>query len=125
MKLWSSTANGLKDLIEGVTLCDSLSNIDYVMSMLLPSDVDEAIADRYQMEAMLNHATRPIIFVTYEFGGCIDNLFFSALFFHYFRPNTLLSKVTPFNASQIKLWICNPFLAVFTPSSGIILKELD
>jgi trimethylamine--corrinoid protein Co-methyltransferase len=62
----------VKDLIEGVTLCDSLSNIDYVMSMLLPSDVDEAIADRYQMEAMLNHTTKPIIFVTYEFGGCID-----------------------------------------------------
>jgi len=62
----------VKDLIEGVTLCDSLSNIDFMMSMLLPSDVNEAIADRYQMEAMLNHTTKPIIFVTYEFEGCID-----------------------------------------------------
>lgn len=62
----------VKDLIEGVILCDSLSNIDFVMSMLLPSDVDEAIADRYQMEAMLNYTTKPIIFVTYEFEGCID-----------------------------------------------------
>jgi trimethylamine--corrinoid protein Co-methyltransferase len=62
----------LKDLIEAVTLCDSLSNIDFVMSMLIPSDVDKAIADRYQMEAMLSYTTKPIIFVSYEFEGCVD-----------------------------------------------------
>jgi len=62
----------LKDVVEGVILCDNLSNIDFVMSMLLPSDVNETIADRYQMEAMLNYTTKPIIFVTYEFEGCID-----------------------------------------------------
>ena len=42
-----------KDIVEGVTLCDALSHIDYVMSMILPSDVDGTVADRYQMEAML------------------------------------------------------------------------
>jgi trimethylamine--corrinoid protein Co-methyltransferase len=62
----------LKDLIEGVTLCDSLSNIDFVMSMLLPADVDMTIADRYQMEAMLSYTTKPVIFVSYEFDGCVD-----------------------------------------------------
>ncbi|UCC40370.1 MAG: trimethylamine methyltransferase family protein [Candidatus Aminicenantes bacterium] len=62
----------LKDMIEGVALCDSLSNIDFVMSMLLPSDVDKTLADRYQMEAMLSHTIKPIIFVSYEFQGCID-----------------------------------------------------
>jgi trimethylamine--corrinoid protein Co-methyltransferase len=62
----------LKDLVEGITLCDSLSNIDFVMSMVLPSDVDKAFADRYQMEAMLSYTTKPIIFVTYEFEGCVD-----------------------------------------------------
>jgi trimethylamine--corrinoid protein Co-methyltransferase len=62
----------LKDVKEGVTLCDALSEIDFVMSMLLPSDVDTAIADRYQMEAMLTHSIKPIIFVTYEFEGCVD-----------------------------------------------------
>lgn len=62
----------LKDLIEGITLCDSLSNIDFVMSMVLPWDVDKAFADRYQMEAMLSYTTKPIIFVTYEFEGCVD-----------------------------------------------------
>jgi trimethylamine--corrinoid protein Co-methyltransferase len=30
----------LKDVQEGIVLCDALSNIDFVMSMLLPSDVD-------------------------------------------------------------------------------------
>ncbi len=62
----------LKDLEEGIALCDSLSNIDFVMSMVLPSDVDKAFADRYQMEAMLSHTTKPIIFVAYEFEGCVD-----------------------------------------------------
>jgi trimethylamine--corrinoid protein Co-methyltransferase len=40
--------------------------------MVLPSDVDKAIADRHQMEAMLSSTTKPIIFVTYEFEGCQD-----------------------------------------------------
>jgi len=62
----------LKDVAEGATLCDALSNIDFVMSMFLPSDVDSRIADRYQMETMLAHATKPIIYVTYELGGCVD-----------------------------------------------------
>lgn len=62
----------LKDIREGIILCDCLSNIDFVMSLMLPSDVDETIADRYQMEAMLNHTAKPIIFVTYEFEGCKD-----------------------------------------------------
>ena len=62
----------VKDVLEGVTLCDSLENIDFVMSMVLPSDVDQSTADRYQMEAMLNYTTKPIIFVSYDFDGCVD-----------------------------------------------------
>jgi trimethylamine--corrinoid protein Co-methyltransferase len=61
-----------QDIIEGITLCDSLPNIDFVMSMLLPTDVDKALADRYQMEIMLSHTKKPVIFVSYEFEGCID-----------------------------------------------------
>ena len=61
-----------KDIVEGVTLCDALSHIDYVMSMILPSDVDGTVADRYQMEAMLSYTTKPIIYVTYEMEGCRD-----------------------------------------------------
>jgi trimethylamine--corrinoid protein Co-methyltransferase len=62
----------VKDLVEGVTLCDFLPHVDYVMSMVLPSDVDGTVADRYQMEAMLSYTTKPIIYVTYELGGCRD-----------------------------------------------------
>jgi trimethylamine--corrinoid protein Co-methyltransferase len=62
----------LKDLEEGVRLCDSLENIDFVMSMVLPTDTDKTLADRYQMEAMLTFTTKPLIFVTYEMSGCQD-----------------------------------------------------
>jgi trimethylamine--corrinoid protein Co-methyltransferase len=51
---------------------DALPNIDFVMSMVLPVDVPQMVADRYQMEAMLNHTTKPIVFVTTEFVGCLD-----------------------------------------------------
>jgi len=62
----------LEDVVNGITLCDALDNIDFVMSMFLPEDVSGAIADRYQMEIMLNYTTKPIIFVTYETSGCVD-----------------------------------------------------
>jgi trimethylamine---corrinoid protein Co-methyltransferase len=62
----------LKDVEEGVILCDALPEVDFVLSMVLPTDVDEALADRYQMEIMLSHTTKPIIFVTYEFQGCLE-----------------------------------------------------
>jgi len=62
----------VKDVIEGALLCEHLPHIDFVMSMVLPADVDGTIADRYQMEAMLSATTKPIIYVTYEMGGCRD-----------------------------------------------------
>jgi trimethylamine--corrinoid protein Co-methyltransferase len=62
----------LKDVVEGVTVCDALPNIDFVMSMVLPSDVNKSIADRHQMAAMLSHSTKPYVFVSYEFSGCVD-----------------------------------------------------
>lgn len=62
----------LSDVKEGVILCDALPEIDFVMSMVLPADVDTALADRYQMELMLNNTIKPLVFVTYEFDGCLD-----------------------------------------------------
>ncbi len=62
----------LNDVIEGTILCDGLGNIDFLMSLFLPVDVNRETADRYQMEALLNHTTKPIVFVTYESSGCID-----------------------------------------------------
>lgn len=62
----------LQDVVEAMTLADALPNIDFVMCMFLPVDVPQEVADRYQMEAMLNHTTKPIMFVTTEFSGCVD-----------------------------------------------------
>jgi trimethylamine--corrinoid protein Co-methyltransferase len=62
----------LKDVVEGTLVCDSLQNIDFLMSMFLPVDVDRYTADRYQMEVLLNHTTKPIVFVSYETSGTLD-----------------------------------------------------
>ncbi len=71
-RTWKRRKPVLKDVIEGITVCDALPHIDFVMSMFLPSDVNQVIADRYQMEVMLNYTTKPIVFVTYELSGCVD-----------------------------------------------------
>jgi len=60
----------LKDVVEASILMDALPEIDFVMSAFLPEDVDQRIYDRYQMEAMLNNTTKPIVFVTPDFEGC-------------------------------------------------------
>jgi trimethylamine--corrinoid protein Co-methyltransferase len=62
----------LRDVVQGITLCDALSNIDFVMSMFLPVDVPAPVADRYQMEVMLNRTSKPIIYVTTDLAGCLD-----------------------------------------------------
>jgi len=61
----------LQDVKEAVILMDALPEIDFVMSAFLPEDVDGRIYDRYQMEVMLNHTTKPIVFVTPDFEGCV------------------------------------------------------
>jgi len=61
----------LQDVIDAAIVQDALPEIDFVMSMFLPSDVDGRIYDCYQMEAMLNHTTKPIVFVTPDLAGCI------------------------------------------------------
>jgi trimethylamine--corrinoid protein Co-methyltransferase len=48
-----------------------LPEIDFVMSAFLPEDVDGRIYDRYQMEIMLNNTSKPIVFVTPDFEGCV------------------------------------------------------
>lgn len=62
----------LRDIEEGVRLCDALPNIDFLMSLCIASDVDQPVADRYQMRAMLMNSTKPILFVTTEFAGTVD-----------------------------------------------------
>jgi len=62
----------LSDVIDGMTLCDALPNIDFVMCMFLPVDVPTMVADRYQMYAMLNYTSKPIMYVTTDLAGCMD-----------------------------------------------------
>ncbi|MGB9585996.1 MAG: trimethylamine methyltransferase family protein [Anaerolineales bacterium] len=61
----------LQDVKEAIILMDALPEIDFVMSAFLPEDVDQRIYDRYQMEVMLNNTTKPIVFVTPDFEGCV------------------------------------------------------
>jgi len=62
----------LNDVAEGARLCDALTNIDFVMSMVLPTDVDQTIADVYQMQMMLANTVKPIVYVSYEASGLVD-----------------------------------------------------
>jgi trimethylamine--corrinoid protein Co-methyltransferase len=50
---------------------DELPEMGFVMSLFLPEDVDPRIYDRYQMQAMLNNTTKPVVFVSPDFEGCV------------------------------------------------------
>jgi trimethylamine--corrinoid protein Co-methyltransferase len=62
----------LQDIVEAILVCDALPNIDFLMSFCVPSDLPQQTADRHQMRAMLMNSTKPILFVTTEFEGCVD-----------------------------------------------------
>ncbi len=53
----------LTDVVQGVRLVDALPNLDFVMSMFLPSDVPQEAYERHQMAIMLQESTKPIVFV--------------------------------------------------------------
>lgn len=59
------------DLVDGYRLCDALPNIDFVMSIGIPSNVDRAIAFDIQMALMLEHTAKPIVFVTNDKASCL------------------------------------------------------
>jgi trimethylamine--corrinoid protein Co-methyltransferase len=62
----------LQDIVEATVVCDALPNIDFLMSFCIASDLPQETADRHQMQAMLMNSTKPILFVTTEFEGCVD-----------------------------------------------------
>jgi trimethylamine---corrinoid protein Co-methyltransferase len=62
----------LADIVEATIVCDALENIDFLMSFCMASDFEQETADRRQMRAMLMNSTKPILFVTTEFEGCVD-----------------------------------------------------
>jgi trimethylamine--corrinoid protein Co-methyltransferase len=58
------------DLIDGYRLCDALPNIHFVMSVGIPADTDPALTYDVQMALMLEHTTKPIVFVTDDRVSC-------------------------------------------------------
>lgn len=58
------------DIIEGYRLCDALPNIHFVMSMGIPHEIDPDLAYDTQMALMLEHTTKPIVFVTNDLASC-------------------------------------------------------
>ena len=58
------------DIINGYRLCDALPNIHFLMSIGLPADVDPGITYDVQMALMLEHTTKPIVFVTNDITSC-------------------------------------------------------
>ena len=62
----------LSDVVDGMRICDALPNVDFVMSMFIPFDVPVPVSDRFQMEAMLTHTAKPVVFVTHDLAGCQD-----------------------------------------------------
>jgi trimethylamine--corrinoid protein Co-methyltransferase len=89
----------MQDIVEGMTVCDALPHIDFVMSMFLPSEVDAMVSDRYQMEAMLNNTTKPIVYVTNEFSGCVDAVEMAEIV----AGGTEALKLRPFAACYINV----------------------
>ncbi len=62
----------IQDTRDGLTLVDALPNMDFGMSMFLPSDVSPDMADREQMAVMLRHTTKPLVVVTYDVDAMVD-----------------------------------------------------
>ena len=62
----------LEDIAEAARVLDALPNIDFLMSFCMASDKPQAIADRFQMQALLSNSVKPILFVTTDFPGCVD-----------------------------------------------------
>jgi trimethylamine--corrinoid protein Co-methyltransferase len=58
------------DIVNGYHLCDALPNIHFVMSIGLPADVEPALSYDVQMALMLEHTTKPLVFVTNDKASC-------------------------------------------------------
>ncbi len=62
----------LNDISQGMALVSELSNVDFVMSMFVPSDVSVEHYGRHQMLVMLNDNIKPIVFTGATPDGTSD-----------------------------------------------------
>lgn len=59
-----------QDLIDAYHLCDALPNIHFVMSIGIPTDIEPDLTYDVQMALMLEHTTKPLVFVTDDGASC-------------------------------------------------------
>lgn len=59
-----------QDLIDAYHLCDALPNIHFVMSVGIPTDIEPDLTYDVQMALMLEHTTKPLVFVTDDGASC-------------------------------------------------------
>ncbi|MGD9093933.1 MAG: trimethylamine methyltransferase family protein, partial [Anaerolineales bacterium] len=70
-KTWEHRKFTQADLVDGYRLCDALPNIHFVMSMGIPEDLENpSLIYDLQMALMLEHTTKPIVFVTNDKASC-------------------------------------------------------
>ncbi|MCL4299911.1 MAG: trimethylamine methyltransferase family protein [Anaerolineae bacterium] len=62
----------LADVEQTARLADSLPNLDFVMSMALPSDVPVETSDRRSFLAMLENTVKPLVFTAWDEAGLAD-----------------------------------------------------
>lgn len=65
-------ASLLRDVQDTARLADALPNLDFAMSMALPSDVPARLSDRYSFRAMLESTVKPLVFTAWDERGLAD-----------------------------------------------------
>jgi trimethylamine--corrinoid protein Co-methyltransferase len=93
----------LSDVENTARLVDSLPNLDFAMSMALPSDVPTVTSDRYSFLAMIKNTVKPLVFTAWDEAGLTDII--------------SMAQVVAGSADQLAL---NPFLlAYLEPTSPL------
>jgi trimethylamine--corrinoid protein Co-methyltransferase len=62
----------LSDIRDTARLADSLPNIDFVMTMALPSELEPATSDRHSFLEMISNTTKPVVFTAWDETGLAD-----------------------------------------------------
>jgi trimethylamine--corrinoid protein Co-methyltransferase len=98
----------LADVKNCARLVDSLPNLDFVMSMALPSDVPAGTSDRHSFRAMVENTVKPIVFTAWDETGLADII--------------RMAEVVAGGAQELAL---NPFLlAYLEPTSPLQHSEV-
>jgi len=59
-----------EDVVDCIRLVDALPEMDFCMSMGIPADLDTDNAYRWQFAQMMEHTTKPIVFVCDDVADC-------------------------------------------------------